>query len=81
MSLVDTLAAVRDQLVKARVEITGKIADLESALAAAGEPTPEVTAALDDLVKAAAALDDVVPDAPVEVPVEEEASEPVDPVE
>lgn len=84
MSVVESLGAIKAQLVKARTEIVGKIADLEAALAASGEPSAEVTAALDEIRGIAQSLDDVVADAPVaapDEPVEDEASEPVDPVE
>lgn len=69
MSLADDLAGVKDQLTKASTEITGKIADLEDALANAGEPSAEVTAAVADLKAVAQGLDDIVPDVPAE-PVE-----------
>ena len=92
MSVVESLAAIKDQLVKARSEIVEKIDSLEEAVGEAGQPTPEVVAALEDLRGVAQSLDDVVADAPVELVepvepvepvavVEDEASEPVDPVE
>ena len=89
MSVVESLAAIKDQLVKARSEIVEKIDSLEEAVGEAGQPTPEVVAALEDLRGVAQSLDDVVADAPVEpvepvepvAVVEDEASEPVDPVE
>ena len=73
MSVLETLSAVKAQLLKARTEILGKIVDLESAIDAAGQPSAEVTAALEELTSVAQSLDDIVPDAPVEdAPVEVE---------
>lgn len=82
MSVVESLGAIKAQLVKARSEIVEKIDSLEEAVGEAGQPTPEVVAALEDLRGVAQSLDDVVADVPVpDVVVEDEASEPVDPVE
>ena len=58
----EAIAAVVEQLGKAKDEILGKIAELETA-AAAGE---DLSAPLADLAAAAQALDDVVPDGGVE---------------
>lgn len=70
MGLAEDLGAVKEQLTKASTEITGKITALEDALANAGEPSAEVTAAVADLKTVAQSLDDIVADAPVEEPVE-----------
>lgn len=76
VSVVETLALVKGQLLKAREEIVSKLADLEAAVAAAGEPSADVTAALDELRTVAQSLDDVVPDAVVEdAPVEVEVED------
>lgn len=66
MGLADDLNAIKDQLDKAKGEVLGKIAQLDQALAAAGEPDPGVIAAVDALKAAAQGLDDVVPDLPAE---------------
>lgn len=58
----DAIAAVVEQLGKAKDEILAKIAELEAA-AAAGE---DLSGPLAELAAAAQALDDVVPDGPVE---------------
>lgn len=63
--LGDTLNSIKDQVGKATVEILGKIADLEAALANAGTIPVDAQTALDGLKVAAQALDDIVPDAPV----------------
>lgn len=80
MSVAESLGVIKDQLVKSRTEIVSKIADLEAAVAASGEPSAEVTSALDELRGIAQSLDDVVADAVVaaDVVVEDEASEPVE---
>lgn len=62
--LAQQLRDVIAQNEKARVEILGKIADLEDALANSGNTTPEVDAALADLKASVQADDDIVPDAP-----------------
>ena len=69
LSNVNAIAAVVEQLGKAKDEILAKVAGLEVA-AAAGE---DLSASLAELAAAAQALDDVVPDAVVveEVPVED----------
>ncbi len=78
--IVDTLNTVNTQLVKARVEILGKIADLEARLAEAGNTSAEVTAALAELKSTAQGLDEIVADAAPESPAEPEApAEPADP--
>lgn len=75
MALIDDLNAVKDQLVKAKLEIVEKLSALEVALVSSGAESAEVVAAVGALRDAAQALDDVVPDssAPVVVPVEETA--------
>lgn len=60
LSNAETLVAIKEQLVKSKDEILGRIAALEAA-AAAGE---DLSAPLADLAAVAQALDDVVPDAP-----------------
>jgi ABC-type transporter Mla subunit MlaD len=62
--LAQALTDLGAQLAKASAEITGKIADLETALANAGATTPEVDAAVASLKVSGQALDDIVPDAP-----------------
>lgn len=62
LSNADAIAAVVEQLGRAKDEILTRIADLEAA-AASGEDLSESLAALS---VAAQALDDVVPDAPAE---------------
>ncbi len=61
------LKAVTDQVAKIGVE-TGKtlqkVTDLEALLAAGGNTTPEVDAAMADLKAQAQKTDDMVPDAP-----------------
>lgn len=59
----DAVDAITVQLGKAKDEILGEIAALQSTIDAGG--APDLTA----LTAAAQALDDVVPDAPVEPPV------------
>jgi uncharacterized coiled-coil DUF342 family protein len=58
------LQALKDQLVKANTEIQNKIQTLVDAANNAGNVSPELQAAIDDLKPAAQALDDIVPDAP-----------------
>ena len=58
------LTALSAQLSKANDEIQKAIADLKTALDAAGNTSPEVDAATDALTMKAQALDDIVPDAP-----------------
>lgn len=66
--LLGQLQALKAQNEKAKVEITGKIAALEGAIANQGNTTPEVDAALADLKQSIQGTDDIVPDAPVEEP-------------
>lgn len=70
--LLAQLQALKSQNEKAKVEITGKIATLETAIANQGQTTPEVDAALADLKQSIQGTDDIVPDAPVEEPAPEE---------
>lgn len=58
------LLGVRDQITKVQGEIVGKIAELEAAIAAAGEIGPEVEAALQAVKDALQPIDEIVPDAP-----------------
>ena len=77
MALIDDLNAVKDQLVKAKLEIVEKLSVLEAALVSSGAESAEVVAAVGALRDAAQALDDVVTDspAPVVVPAEETVTE------
>jgi len=61
--LAAQLLQVRDQITKVQTEITGKIADLEAAIGAAGTVSPEVEAALQAVRDALQPIDDIVPDA------------------
>lgn len=66
-SQAETAQELRDikaQNEKARVEILEKIKALEEALAAAGNTSEEVDAAVQDLKASVQADDDIVPDAP-----------------
>ena len=64
--IADALNAVGTQLSKASSEVVAKISELEAAVAAGGQSSPEVDAAVANLKTAAQALDDIVPDAPAE---------------
>ena len=57
------LRAIKDQNEKARLEILAKIKALEDALAAAGNTSDEVDAAVQDLKASVQADDDLNPDA------------------
>jgi hypothetical protein len=70
MALSDDLNLISDQLEKAKSEVTGKIGELEGALASAGEQPQEVADAVAALKQVAQGLDDVVADVPVVAPVE-----------
>lgn len=80
MALDDDLKAVLAEVSKGTGEVVGKIGDLEAQLAALqatvadnADAKAQLDAAqqtLADLKTAAQTLDDVVPDAPVEPPVE-----------
>lgn len=75
MALADELRSVRDQLSKAKDEIVTKISNLETALAASGAQTQEVTDAVADLKAVSQVLDDVVADAPAEEAPAEDAAQ------
>lgn len=60
--LAQELRDLKAQNDKARAEILQKIADLEAAIVAAGNTTPEVDAALADLKASVQTDDDIVPD-------------------
>lgn len=62
--LATQLQDLAAQTEKARTEVLTKIGDLESAIANAGNTTPEVDAALAALKGAVQGVDDIVPDAP-----------------
>lgn len=75
MSLSEDLTAVADQLEKAKDEIVGRISDLESALASAGEQPAEVLNAVQALKEVAQGLDDLVEDGPSEDSAEDAAED------
>ena len=56
------LTALKDQLAKAKTEITDKITALGDAMDAADDVAPEVIAAFDELKAAVQAQDDIVAD-------------------
>lgn len=60
--LAQSLADVSTQVDKAKAEIVAKIGDLETALANAGNTSPEVDAALAALKASVQGVDDIVPD-------------------
>jgi len=62
--LAAQLTALQTQTEKAKAEILSKIADLEGALDAADDVTPEVQAAFDALKASVQGVDDIVADAP-----------------
>lgn len=62
--LAAQLTALAAQADKAKAEILAKFADLQAAIDAAGNTTPEVDAALAALATSIQATDDLVPDAP-----------------
>lgn len=64
--LAQALVDLKAQLSKVATEITTKIQSLQDALANAGNTTPEVDAALDEVKSAVQALDDLNPDQPTE---------------
>ena len=65
--LTPVLTALASELDKAKAEIVGKIAELESALSDVDVPA-DAQAAIDALKAKAQSLDDIVPDAPVPPP-------------
>lgn len=62
--LAEQLTALKDQTDKANAELLQKISDLEAAIVAAGNTTPEVDAALAALKDSVQKVDDIVPDQP-----------------
>lgn len=58
------LTTVGTRLTEASTEIVAKLQQLQDAIAAAGNTTPEVDAALANVTTLANALADIVPDAP-----------------
>jgi chromosome segregation ATPase len=62
--LAAQLTELQTQTEKAKAEIIAKIADLETALSAADDVTPEVQAAFDALKASVQGVDDIVADAP-----------------
>jgi hypothetical protein len=60
--LAQELRDVKEQNDKSRAEILDKIADLEQAVIDAGNVTPEVQTALDELKASVQTDDDIVPD-------------------
>ena len=60
--LAAQLTALQTQTEKAKAEIISKIADLEGALDAADDVTPEVQAAFDALKASVQGVDDIVAD-------------------
>lgn len=62
--LAAELTAIKEQNDKATAEILAKIADLETALANAGNTTQEIDDALAALKASVQRDDDIVPDAP-----------------
>ena len=62
--LAAQLTELKTQTEKAKAEIISKIADLEGALDAADDVTPEVQAAFDALKASVQGVDDIVADAP-----------------
>lgn len=75
------LVALKDQVTKVGTEVSGKLDELAAAIAAQGNASPEVEAALADLTTAVQAVDDLVADPvveppPVEPPVEEPPATP-----
>lgn len=63
IELAQALADIQAQLTKAAGEIRARVDALEAAIAAAGNTTPEVDAALAGVRAIAQALDDLNPDA------------------
>jgi len=61
--LAAKLTALTEQTEKAKAEILAKLADLDAALQAADDVTPEVQAAFDALKGSVQGVDDIVADA------------------
>lgn len=75
--LAADILAVADKVAKVGNEtrtLIAKVADLEAALAAAGDVSPEVTEAMTALHAQVAVVDELVPDAPAPQPVPEPAA-------
>lgn len=66
--LAQGLADLGTQLAKVNTEITGKLKDLEDAIANADNVPDSVVTAFNALKPAVQTLDDLVPDAPAPVP-------------
>lgn len=66
--LATKLTALGDQLTKVSAEISSEIGTLQDAIAAAGNTTPEVDAALTRLQTLVDSLDALNPDAPSDEP-------------
>lgn len=62
--LAQALTDAAAEAVKAKGEIVSKIADLEAAITAAGNTSPDVDLALASLKEAVQGVDDIVADAP-----------------
>lgn len=59
---VAAIKAAKDQLIKAREEITAKLTKLEDALAHIDVPPEDAMAAIEELKAVVQSLDDIVPD-------------------
>jgi hypothetical protein len=70
--LAQALLGIQEQLTKASGEIVAKIGELEAAIAAAGNTTPEVDALVSEIKSIAEGLDGIVPDPTTETPTEGE---------
>lgn len=86
MSVSEDLQAIKAQLLKAKAEIKGKLAELatkveqlEAALASASVTDPAVDAAIADVKGVAQEIDDLVPDVVEEIPAEQDPA-PADPL-
>ena len=64
--LAQALNDAAAEAVKAKAEIVQKISNLEAAIVAAGNTSPEVDAALSALKDAVQGVDDIVPDQPAD---------------
>lgn len=62
--LAEQLTALAAQAEKAKVEVVQKVADLEAAIIAGGDVSPDVEAALAALKTSVQGLDDLNPDVP-----------------